>query len=267
MKATSVDGGEGRSLHREATSRGHRQVVVLALGLWTGFVSMACDRSEKTAPPPKARRSAAPSQEASASSKPLPGLGAQGTATATLPGKNTRWRRLAKMWLHPNPLPNFQLTNQDGKPFFLAGLAKHYLLVGFIFTTCGNPKACPRTTQKMHDVARLWQANAKRGATGGRSLHLLTCTIDPDSDSPAVLKSYGEALRKSFPDWTFATGPEELMSEVLPAMFGVRRGAKKGATEMAHTVKVALLKPGLRPYKEWLDNDFEPGDVVKLIQQ
>ena len=172
---------------------------------------------------------------------------------------------LADMWLHPNPIPNFELTNQDGKTFKLRELANSHVLVGFIFTTCGIPHACPLTTQKMHDVGELWKKARAAGKTKRHKLQLLSCTIDPENDTPAVLKSYGQLLRRDFPDWTFATGPEELMMKALPGMFGViaKRHGDKG--EIAHTVKVALLQPGLRSIKEWADNRFKPQDVVDII--
>jgi cytochrome oxidase Cu insertion factor (SCO1/SenC/PrrC family) len=194
-------------------------------------------------------------------------------ASSSTPSKRTpikpkprkpRWKRLAESWVHPRPIPNFELTNQDGRTFRVREFADGYVLVGFIFTTCGNPKACPLTTEKMRQVGKLWRERDKRGDTKGKKLRLLTLTIDPENDTPKVLASYGQLLRREFPAWTFATGPEELMQDVLPGMFGVL-AEPDGKGDIAHTVKVALLGPALRPLEEWKDNRFEPKKVVELV--
>ena len=227
-------------------------------GIAALLAAIACDAGKP--------QSATPGSASAAASVPKPRASHTAAARAQQAPKPRmrRWKMLADMWLYPNPIPNFALTDQSGKTFKLRTLANSYVLVGFIFTTCGNPRACPLTTQKMHTVGKLWKQAERKGKTRKRKLHLLSLTIDPENDTPAALASYSHLLRRDFPAWTFATGPEDLMTEALPRMFGVvaRKGAKG---EIEHTVKVALLRPGLRSMKEWTNNRFEPRDVVKLV--
>jgi cytochrome oxidase Cu insertion factor (SCO1/SenC/PrrC family) len=218
-----------------------------------GLLALATSGCEPDAPPSRDVPATAVVASGSASASP--------SASAT--PRPPEWKRLADHWISPQPLPNFELIDQSGKAFRLRDLSDGFVLVGFIFTTCGNPKACPLTTQKMHEVQQLWSATDK-AKIGGRKLYLLTLTIDPENDTPEVLASYGALLRKDFDDWIFATGPEELMETALPNMFGVLAKADdKG--EIAHTVKVALLGPGLRPLEEWKNNRFEPEEVIEQI--
>lgn len=172
---------------------------------------------------------------------------------------------MAEAWVHPNPLPSFPLVDHEGRDFHLGQLRDSYVLVGLIFTHCSVPEACPLTTQKMHEVGKLWRSKKTAGQVEDRRLRLLTLTFDPEVDTPDVLKSYSELVRRDVPDWLFATGETELLEETLPKMFGVLAGEKDAEGNIAHTVKVALLRPGLRSVHTWTDNAFEPEDVVALV--
>lgn len=74
-----------------------------------------------------------------------------------------------------------QLTDQDGKPFDSASLAGKPYAVFFGFTHC--PDACPTT---LSEIAR---AEDEIGAPA-KELTTLFVTVDPERDTPAVLKEY-----------------------------------------------------------------------------
>jgi protein SCO1/2 len=100
------------------------------------------------------------------------------------------------------PLPvigqisDFTLTNQDARAFTLADLSNHVWVADIIFTRCSGP--CPRMTGQMHSLqGQLPKTDDAR---------LLTLTTDPDYDSPAVLKRYGQRYGADFNRWTFLTG-------------------------------------------------------------
>jgi len=92
------------------------------------------------------------------------------------------------------PVADFTLTNQDGKITTLAELTNHVWVADIIFTRCAGP--CPRLTRQMHGLQILLP----------ESIKLVTLTTDPDFDSPAVLKKYGERAGADFNCWTFLTG-------------------------------------------------------------
>lgn len=166
-----------------------------------------------------------------------------------------------------NPIPDFRLTNQDGKPFQLAELRGDHVLVGLIFTNCSVPEACARTTDRMFEVGKRWKERVAAGKTNGASLRLLTLTFDPEEDTPEVLKAHSKEVRAELPSWVWATGPTELMEKRLPAMFGVAAGDKDDNGAIAHSVKAVLLGPGLRVLKTWSDNAFTPDDVMAVIDR
>jgi hypothetical protein len=54
------------------------------------------------------------------------------------------------------------------------------------------------------------------------------------------------------------------MSDALPSLFNVL-ALPDGRGSIRHTVKLALLRPGLRDLAEWLDNKVDPAEVVDLV--
>ena len=93
-------------------------------------------------------------------------------------------------------IANFTLTNQDGKTTTLADLTNHVWVADIIFTRCAGP--CPIMTGHMKSVQ-----DALPQTSGAK---LVTLTTDPDYDSPAVMKKYGQHFGADFNRWTFLTG-------------------------------------------------------------
>lgn len=199
-----------------------------------------------------------------AAANPRPSATGTGALADMTPAPEPEWKKLLDAWKYPAPIPNFELTDQDGKKFHLADFSDDYVFVGLIFTNCSVPTACPLTTKQMREVQELWAKRQAAGDTKGRKLQLLTLSFDPVTDTPAVLKKYGEKYGADFSNWTFATGPEELLSKGLPSLFGVL-AMPDGGGSYAHNVRTALLAPGLNDYEEWTDNAFNPAHVVDLV--
>lgn len=96
-------------------------------------------------------------------------------------------------------IAGFTLTNQDGKVTTLADLTNHVWVADIIFTRCAA--SCPIMTGQMKSLqAALPTASEAK---------LVTLTTDPDYDSPAILKRYGEHYGADFNRWTFLTGTKK----------------------------------------------------------
>ena len=116
---------------------------------------------------------------------------------------NTRWGA--------DYFPNVPLTTQDGVPVrFYDDLIKGKIVaINLIYTTCKY--ACPLETARLSQVAKLL------GDRMGRDVFFYSITIDPDHDTPEVLKEYA-AKYQAGPGWTFLTGKQqdiELVSKKL----------------------------------------------------
>src|SRR4029079_6107544 len=132
------------------------------------------------------------------------------TVAATLWGAGTTSMSAQNRW-GSNYFPNVTLTTQDGAPVrFYDDLIKGKIVaVNLIYTTCKY--ACPLETARLSQVARLL------GDRMGRDVFFYSITIDPDHDTPQVLKEYA-AKYQAGPGWTFLTGKAadiELISKKL----------------------------------------------------
>lgn len=91
---------------------------------------------------------------------------------------------------------DFTLTNQNGKVTTLADLTNRVWVADIIFTRCAGP--CPIITGHMKLLE-----DALPKTSGAR---LVTLTTDPDYDTPAMMKKYGERFDADFGRWKFLTG-------------------------------------------------------------
>jgi protein SCO1 len=111
----------------------------------------------------------------------------------------------------PTPLPvlgrvaDFALVDQESAPVSRSALAGEPWVASFIFTRC--PLVCPRLTDRMRAVQSL--AQRQHGA-----LRLVSFSVDPEHDGPAVLKSYADAYGADRQTWKFLTGSASSIEEI-----------------------------------------------------
>lgn len=84
---------------------------------------------------------------------------------------------------------NLALTDPDGRPRSLADFKGKVTVVFFGFTQC--PDVCPTTMSELASIKK------KLGADGDR-LQGIFITVDPERDTPEILKAYMQAFDPSF---------------------------------------------------------------------
>lgn len=89
-----------------------------------------------------------------------------------------------------DPIKNFPLVNQEGKPFQLHDFKGKSVFVSFVFTRCPLPNMCPLTITRNKQIYRKWKESKSKVP-----LHFLIVTLDPAFDTPQVLKGFAD--RKS----------------------------------------------------------------------
>jgi protein SCO1/2 len=95
-------------------------------------------------------------------------------------------------------LPSFELVNQDAQPFGSAQLAGKIWIADFIFTTCPGP--CPIISTRMSELQKPLQKT---------DIHFVSFTVDPEKDTPEVLRAYAEKLHAQPARWDFLTGTRD----------------------------------------------------------
>jgi protein SCO1/2 len=149
-------------------------------------------------------------------------------------------------------LPDFALYDQDGKVVQITQLRGRQIVLNFIFTRCPDAKMCPATVMKMMQL----QAMAREA--GVADLELISITLDPEYDTPGVLRDYADARGIDTSNYHLLTGPERAIKDML-AQLGVL--VFQNGPLLQHTLATVLIDPrGKIVHRvdgsEWRAEDF-----------
>ncbi|MBU6401985.1 MAG: SCO family protein [Verrucomicrobia bacterium] len=109
-----------------------------------------------------------------------------------------------------HPLLNYKFTNELGQAVSLSQFNGQALAITFFFTRCPIPEFCPRLSRNFEEAIQ--KLNASPDAP--TNWHFLSVSFDPEFDTPAVLKAYGERYHYDPKHWSFLTGPPEKIAEL-----------------------------------------------------
>jgi len=150
------------------------------------------------------------------------------------------WPALAHEAKHAQPeerlptigaAPDFALTSQDGAEVTLEALRGKVVALTFIYTWC--PDVCPMLTDKMARV------QDELGSDFGSRIAFVSITVDPERDTPAVLKEYAEAFDANLAGWSFLTGEPATVLDVARS-YGVAV-VKAPESQVDHTLLTTLI--------------------------
>jgi protein SCO1/2 len=151
--------------------------------------------------------------------------------------------------------PNVTLTTQDGVEvrFYDDLLKGKIVAINLIYTSCQY--ACPLETARMAQVQKLL------GDRMGRDVFFYSITIDPEHDTPAVLKEYGEKFHAG-PGWFFLTG-EQADIELISKKLGIY-SAPNSSNPDGH---LPYLLVGNEATGQWMRNSAvdNPGFLARTI--
>lgn len=113
-----------------------------------------------------------------------------------------------RMGSDEHTVPKFALTDQNGREYSHRDVAGKVRIVDAFFTSC--PTICPVISSQLarvHD--KLWAEGLEQ------RVRILSHTVDPERDTPARMRRYGERLGADPEVWKFLTGPE---AELYPLL-------------------------------------------------
>jgi protein SCO1 len=123
--------------------------------------------------------------------------------------RNAQMERNARRAIgHYGTVPAFQLTNQNNQPFGTEQLSGKIWIVDFIFSTCPGP--CPMMSSRMSELQKPLQNS---------DVHLVSVSVDPEKDTPEVLRGYAEKLGAQPGRWEFLTGPKAAIYDLSRSGF------------------------------------------------
>lgn len=102
---------------------------------------------------------------------------------------------------------NIQLQNQLGKTVSLSDLNGKILVVDFFFTHCIS--ICPKLTANMKRLQQAIKTRDPRKLVDTPFIQFVSFTVDPERDSPSVLKKYADKFQLNHDTWWMLTGDKK----------------------------------------------------------
>src|SRR5437870_409574 len=128
-------------------------------------------------------------------------------------------------------VPGFQLTNQNGQPFGSAQLSGKIWIADFIYTTCPGP--CPMISSRMSELQKPLQKT---------DVHLVSFSVDPDKDTPEVLRGYADKLQAEPGRWDFVTGAKSAIYKLSHDGFKLAVSDGRDAQGIpVHSTRIVLV--------------------------
>jgi protein SCO1 len=134
---------------------------------------------------------------------------------------------LQKFW----QLPDFSLTERSGNTMSLADLKGKVWVADFFYTTCPGP--CPMMTSRLSAL--------QDKLAGKTDVRLVSISLDPEKDTPDVLRQYAERF-KAGPDWLFFTGDKAAIRTLSEKGFKLAAVEERNSPEpIIHSTKLVLV--------------------------
>jgi len=108
-------------------------------------------------------------------------------------------------------VPDFEFTNQNNKIISNEDYLGKVYVVEFFFATC--PTICPIMNENLLEVQDEFYGNINFG--------IASFTINPEHDTPEVLKEHAEELGVKLPHWNFLTGDQDEIYELANNGFNI----------------------------------------------
>jgi protein SCO1/2 len=170
------------------------------------------------------------------------------TFPAALGADKTNNARLSKI----GPAPDFTLTTQDKTRLSLKDLRGKVVAVTFIYASCAD--TCPLLTAKLAGLQE------RLGADFGPKVFFASVTVDPERDTPEVLKQYAQGYGANPAGWVFLTGtPAEIRD--VEKKYGIF-ARKNPRGDVDHTFLTSLIDRDGVLRVQYLGVRFDPGEFL-----
>jgi protein SCO1/2 len=150
----------------------------------------------------------------------------------------------------------FKLQNQFGREVGLQDLEGRIVIVDFFFTSC--PSICPTLTRNMK---KLQTAFKKTDSL----VRFVSFTVDPERDSVARIKAYGDKFGIDHDTWWLLTGDRKEIYDIALSEFKASIAANGNIdTGFIHTENFFLLDKD-KVVRGWY-NGLDSTNLDKLIK-
>jgi protein SCO1/2 len=152
------------------------------------------------------------------------------------------------------PAPAFSLIDQNERTITDRDLRGHPYVAAFIFTQCAGP--CPMMSSKMAGLQKTIRNPAVK---------LVSFSVDPERDTPAVLKEYAAKFGADPNRWHFLTGPTASIYAVAQGMKVAARPADAD-NPILHATYFILVDGNGQVREIYAGDHSEPGTLERLAK-
>lgn len=181
-------------------------------------------------------------------------------------------RRQARDLVEFGEAPGFTLTDQLGRTFNSDDIRGKVAIATFVYTSCTD--ICPLLSLQLQQL----QERLRQDGLLGDRVQLLSFTVDPERDTPTVLRAYAERHRADPDAWRFLTGPKERIEPMVVRGFKLGMvalpptsgqggpsgaGAEQEAYEVMHSGRFVLIDRGWQIRKYYDGRELDPEQVLR----
>lgn len=161
-------------------------------------------------------------------------------------------------------VPDLPMVNQDGKTILFSQFKGKVVLLTFIYTRCPFPDFCPLISRQFSTIQKELQNNPVEY----ENTHLISVSLDPDYDKPAVFRDYGlkyiDHNPAGFKHWDFvSTTPADL--QTLIADFGLDYAPPDNG-QLLHTLNTILIGRDGTVAEMWPGNEWQPPEILDVTR-
>jgi protein SCO1/2 len=150
-------------------------------------------------------------------------------------------------------VPDFSFINENNQNFTLANMKGKVSIADFIFTSCAG--TCPMMSTKMTELQQELANDPK--------IQFVSFSVDPETDTPEVLASYGKGYGAIEGKWIFLTGDKKKVYELTRSGFHLGLDTE-GTEAIIHSQKFVLVD-GNADIRGYYDSEDEEA-MKKLIE-
>ena len=154
-------------------------------------------------------------------------------------------------------VPDALLVDQDGVPRPFSKLRGHRVALTFIYTRCPLPDFCPLMDRHFAAVQKTLKSTPALA-----DVRLITMTLDPEFDTPAVLKPYAQKAGADPAIWSFVTAEPKDAARFGEAFGLYVERNPDSAIDITHNLRTAVIDAEGKLVATHTGNDWTPAQLV-----
>jgi protein SCO1/2 len=155
-------------------------------------------------------------------------------------------------------------VDQSGQPLALTWLDGRTSVITFIYTRCPLPDFCPAIDSRFRALQQ--EIAAAPAGSGLAGVRLLSVTIDPAFDTPAVLNAHSTRLGVRPETWRLVTAAPDAIA-IFGQQFGLDvRQTGSGVADIEHNLRTVILDPNRRIVEMLTGAQWTAADLIAKVR-